>query len=114
MQATPTMWHMLVEAGWTGDGRLRILTGGEALSPNLARQLMSRGELWNMYGPTETTVWSACRRIERADDITIGDPIDDTQLYVLDDDGSLVPPGVVGELGIGGAGSHADIWDGPS
>lgn len=104
MQATPTMWHMLVEAGWTGDGRLRILTGGEALSPNLARQLMSRGELWNMYGPTETTVWSACRRIERADDITIGDPIDDTQLYVLDDDGSLVPPGVVGELGIGGAG----------
>lgn len=104
MQATPTMWHMLVEAGWNGDGRLRILTGGEALSPNLARQLMSRGELWNMYGPTETTVWSACRRIERADDITIGDPIDDTQLYVLDEDGSLVPPGVVGELGIGGAG----------
>ena len=104
MQATPTMWHMLVAAGWIGEGRLRILTGGEALSPNLARQLMIRGELWNMYGPTETTVWSACRRIESADDITIGDPIDDTQLYVLDADGSLVPPGAVGELGIGGAG----------
>lgn len=104
MQATPTMWHMLVDAGWSGDRRLRIVTGGEALSPSLARQLLSRGELWNMYGPTETTVWSACRRIESPDDITIGEPIDNTQLYVLDEDGGLVSPGVIGELGIGGAG----------
>ena len=48
---------MLVEAGWNGDGRLRMFTGGEPLSPELAQALLERGaELWNLYGPTETTV----------------------------------------------------------
>lgn len=48
MQATPATWRMLVEAGWQGDARLRILCGGEALAPDLADALVSRGaELWN-------------------------------------------------------------------
>lgn len=104
MQATPTMWHMLVDSGWVGDGRLRMLVGGEPLTRDLARQLSCRGELWNMYGPTETTVWSTCKRIEQSNDITIGWPIDNTAIYVLDGNGGLVPPGVAGELYIGGAG----------
>lgn len=104
MQATPTMWHSLIDAGWHGDGRLRIFVGGEALSPDLARQLLQRGEVWNLYGPTETTVWSTCKRVDNPDRITIGRPIDNTEVYVLDEDGAVLPPGVTGELCIGGAG----------
>ncbi|HOU90370.1 MAG TPA: AMP-binding protein, partial [Polyangiaceae bacterium] len=59
MQATPATWRLLIEAGWRGTPRLRLLCGGEAMSPELAVKLLDRcGELWNMYGPTETTVWS--------------------------------------------------------
>lgn len=104
MQATPTAWQMLVECGWVGDGRLRMFVGGEALRPDLARQLLQSGELWNMYGPTETTVWSTCKRIDGPDDITIGRPIDNIQIYVLDDQKRPLPAGVTGELYIGGAG----------
>jgi amino acid adenylation domain-containing protein len=104
MQATPTMWHMLIDSGWAGSNGLRILVGGEALSPDLARQLLSRGEVWNMYGPTETTVWSTCKRVARSDSITIGRPIANTRLSVVDGQGRVLPRGVVGELCIGGAG----------
>ena len=113
MQATPTTWRMLVDAGWHGDDRLRMLVGGEALTPELARRLLPHGELWNMYGPTETTVWSAIKRIDDADDITIGRPIDHTQLYVLRDGDRLAPPGVTGELCIGGAGVARGYLDRP-
>ena len=53
MQATPTTWRMLAESGWSGKKNLKILCGGEAMKPDLARLLLPRcGELWNMYGPT--------------------------------------------------------------
>jgi non-ribosomal peptide synthetase component F len=55
---------MLLESGWEGKSDLRILCGGEALTPDLARQLLPRcRELWNMYGPTETTIWSSVDRV---------------------------------------------------
>src|SRR5581483_2707550 len=60
MQATPSTWRLLLAAGWTGHTNLKILCGGEALSLELARQLLERGQcVWNMYGPTETTIWSS-------------------------------------------------------
>ncbi|MVC24911.1 hypothetical protein D6V10_21100, partial [Vibrio cholerae] len=50
MQATPTTWHILLESGWTGDRNLKALVGGEAVSPELARKLVSCcGSVWNMY-----------------------------------------------------------------
>jgi amino acid adenylation domain-containing protein len=105
LQATPATWRLLIEAGWTGDRALRALCGGEALTRELAEQLLQRcGELWNMYGPTETTVWSTLDRITSADQITIGRPIDRTQVYVLGPGLGPVPTGVVGELFIGGDG----------
>jgi amino acid adenylation domain-containing protein len=105
LQATPSTWRSLIDVGWLGDHRLRMLCGGEALSPDLADKLLERGgELWNMYGPTETTVWSTIARMERGRDPVIGRPIDRTQVYVLDAGGNLAPPGVTGELCIGGAG----------
>jgi amino acid adenylation domain-containing protein len=106
LQATPATWRLLLEAGWRGDRRLRMLCGGEALSPALADRLLAvGGELWNLYGPTETTVWSSLQKIEPGyDRITIGRAIDNTQLHILDGALRPAPAGEEGELWIGGAG----------
>ncbi|HVH12414.1 MAG TPA: amino acid adenylation domain-containing protein, partial [Longimicrobium sp.] len=105
MQATPATWRMLVQAGWAGDAKLAILCGGEALPPELARELIPRGRgLWNLYGPTETTIWSAVERVESAETIRLGHPIANTRLYVLDPSLRPCPLGVPGELCIGGDG----------
>ena len=61
----------------------------------LAEQLLERGlELWNMYGPTETTIWSAICRVRPGEPLTIGRPIANTTLYVLDDRMQPLPVGV--------------------
>jgi amino acid adenylation domain-containing protein len=106
MQGTPALWHMLLEAGWSGAEGLRMLCGGEAWPVDLARALLERGEtLWNVYGPTEATIWCSARRIAASDaEILIGDPLDNVQLYCLDSELHPVPVGVVGELYIGGEG----------
>ena len=106
MQATPATWQMLLDAGWRGDKALRALCGGEALPRSLANQLTDVvGEVWNLYGPTETTIWSAVTRIESASgSVSIGEPIANTQIYVLDDLGQPAATGVPGELHIGGDG----------
>jgi amino acid adenylation domain-containing protein len=106
MQATPATWQALVEAGWKGSPSLKILCGGEGLPRNLAKALLARGgELWNMYGPTETTIWSTVHRVtSAAGAILIGRPIANTQTFVLDQHMSIVPPGAIGELYIGGSG----------
>lgn len=107
MQATPTTWSMLIDAGWQGTASLRrVLCGGEALSRELANAILERDvELWNMYGPTETTVWSSIHRIQAGSgQIRIGRPIGNTTLYILDPYGHPVPIGVAGELYIGGDG----------
>ncbi len=105
VQATPTTWRMLVDSGWPGIPGLKALCGGEALPAVLAEQLIDRGlELWNMYGPTETTIWSAVGRVQPGEPLTIGRPIANTTLYVLDDGMQPVPVGLAGELHIGGDG----------
>lgn len=106
IQATPATWRALIQAGWSGSPKLKVLCGGEALLPDLAKQLLLRcGELWNMYGPTETTVWSTVQRVTTVDDsVPIGRPIANTQIYVLDSHRNLLPTGNTGELYIGGDG----------
>lgn len=106
MQATPATWQLLLKTGWTGKSDLKALCGGEALSRKLANQLLDRVDsLWNMYGPTETTIWSSISSIQKdGAPITIGQPIGNTQLYVLDRNLQATPVGVVGELLIGGDG----------
>ncbi|MEH2247202.1 amino acid adenylation domain-containing protein [Nostoc sp.] len=106
MQATPVTWRMLLEEGWEGNAQLKILCGGEALPQNLANHLRQRGaEVWNLYGPTETTVWSTIHRIEQQEAlVSIGRPIANTQIYILDKYLQPVPVGVPGQLYIGGAG----------
>lgn len=120
MQATPATWRLLIAAGWQGNARLKVLCGGEALPRDLSAQLLTRsGELWNMYGPTETAVWSAVHRvIAPAGGLEgvepIGRPIANTQIYLLDERGALVPTGAVGELCIAGAGVAHGYWNQPA
>jgi surfactin family lipopeptide synthetase A len=106
MQATPATWRTLVDAGWSGSPDLKLLCGGESLAQDLAKELLPCcRELWNMYGPTETTIWSMVFRVLSADTpIPIGEPIANTEVFVLDSNLNLLPVGAVGELYIGGAG----------
>ncbi|WP_329257819.1 amino acid adenylation domain-containing protein [Streptomyces sp. NBC_01478] len=114
MQATPTSWRMLRDAGWTGAPRLNVLCGGEELPLDLAEFLSSRAaSLRNVYGPTETTIWSTAGVVEPASGIDIGAPLDNTQLYVLDPQGRAVEPSFPGELWIGGDGLAVGYWDRP-
>ncbi|MCC3466498.1 MAG: amino acid adenylation domain-containing protein [Microcoleus sp. PH2017_06_SFM_O_A] len=107
LQATPATWRLLLlEPGWEGQSRMKMLSGGEAMPKELAAQLLTKGtELWNMYGPTETTVWSTVYQVKDAEQrILIGKPIANTDIYILDPLLQPVPIGVAGELHIGGSG----------
>lgn len=107
LQATPTTWRLLIESGWSGASGLRALVGGETLTGDLANQLLARcAEVWNMYGPTETTVWSACDRVNAPgrERISLGTPIANTGIAVLDAEHGICPIGVPGEICISGDG----------
>ncbi len=107
MQATPSTWRMMLEMDWPGKRNMKILCGGEALPPELSESLLLKSSsFWNLYGPTEATVWCSRRRIESGDGesgaVTIGNPIENVEMWLLDDNMQLVPPGVPGELYVSG------------
>ena len=105
LQATPSLWRMLLEAGFKAPENFKILCGGEGLPRDLADDLLATGaQVWNLYGPTETTIWSAASRVVANGPVVIGAPLANTQLHVLTDDLRLAPQGVSGELWIGGEG----------
>lgn len=115
MQATPITWRMLLDSGWAPDRAFKALVGGETLPEDLADRLLARGvQLWNMFGPTETTVWSTCAQVaDITRGITIGRPIANTTLRILDPRNHLCPVGVPGELFIGGDGVSLGYWNRP-
>lgn len=99
----PSTWDRLLEAGFDEPSVVAI-SGAEALAAPLAARIAARSaELWNLYGPTETTVWSTLSRVD-GPRITLGRPLANTQVHVLDEQLRPVPPGIAGELCIGGAG----------
>jgi acyl-coenzyme A synthetase/AMP-(fatty) acid ligase len=108
MHATPSTWRFLLQAGWNGHRQLKVLCGGEALARELADELASRGSaVWNLYGPTETTIYSSAavyRRESAEATVSIGRPIANTQIYILDGHLQPLPIGVPGQLHIGGDG----------
>ncbi|MEV0457423.1 non-ribosomal peptide synthetase [Catellatospora methionotrophica] len=114
VQATPSTWRMLLDAGFAG-APITALCGGEPLPLPLAQRLRARTDrLVNVYGPTETTIWSTAAEIPAdAQRVTIGGPLANTTLHVLDELLCPLPPGVPGELCIGGAGLARGYRDRP-
>jgi len=109
MQATPVTWRLLYEAGWDGIGLEQVWCGGEAFPLDLATKLKNTNAVvWNLYGPTETTIWSTrfllSSNQELKNNVPIGRPISNTQLFILDKQRNLLPKVVAGELFIGGNG----------
>jgi amino acid adenylation domain-containing protein len=106
LQATPTSWRLLMEAGWRAGRGFRAFCGGENMPRDLADSLLENvDELWNLYGPTETTIWSTAGLVDGRDAvISIGQPIANTSVYVLDSAGAPTPIGIPGEIWIGGDG----------
>lgn len=108
MQATPSLWRVLLASPDLELDQVNVLIGGEALNAELAKQLKRRAaRVIQFYGPTETTVWSTVFELDDevgADAPPIGRPILNTRLYVLDANQQPVQTGAVGELYIAGEG----------
>lgn len=106
VQATPFTWRMLLQSGWNKPLPVKAFCGGEALAKDLAFKILDKcKELWNMYGPTEATVYCTIKKISPNDKlITIGKPIDNTEVYILDENRHKVADGDEGEIYIGGEG----------
>lgn len=104
MQATPATWKMLMYKDWRNTSGIRILCGGEKLTEDLRSYFLeTKAEAWNMYGPTETTIWSTLKRID-ADNNSVGSPINNTYVYILNENGKTCSVGEKGELYISGYG----------
>ncbi len=92
--------------GWVSSLRVMV-SGGELLTHDLEAQALARlsNEVYNLYGPTEASIdvtyWK-CGQPTLCSAVPIGRPEANTQLYVVDEQGDLVPVGVPGELLIGG------------
>jgi nonribosomal peptide synthetase DhbF len=107
MQATPTLWQLLVERHPEAVSGMHALVGGEALPPDLATRLYrSAQEVTNLYGPTETTVWSTFARLSGSHEKPppIGVPVRNTDVYLLNDQLTAVSAGDIGEIYIAGLG----------
>lgn len=108
VQATPTFWRLAVAEVSRDELRDRtVLCGGEPMSASLARDLLAAGcRLLNVYGPTETTIWSTVAEVghDVADPVPIGGPIANTSVFVVDEHGAELAPGLLGELCIAGTG----------
>ena len=119
LQMTPSLAHMLTlnPAAFAALGSLRaVLLGGEAVPASLIRHLRQvfRGAIYNMYGPTETTIWSTCGRVDEiGTTVSIGRPILNTEVFVLDPERKPVADGEVGELFIAGEGVARGYWNRP-
>lgn len=116
LQCTPSMARMMVDSGTAAaafGGLEHLLIGGEAFPPQLAGQLtaVTGGTVHNMYGPTETTIWSATDSV--TDRITLGRPLANQEIFILDKRGQPVPVGVPGEIVIGGLGVTRGYLDRP-
>jgi amino acid adenylation domain-containing protein len=106
IQATPGTWEMLLKVGLPSYRPLRLVTTGEHVSEALRERLRTlSNDAWNLYGPTETTVWSSACHLGRDHSTeSIGEPIANTQFYVVSENGQLASENEKGELWIGGEG----------
>jgi natural product biosynthesis luciferase-like monooxygenase protein len=119
LQCTPSMMSMLLLDPDVMDAlaSLKVLMlGGEALPFALVKRLREKlsCRIVNMYGPTETTIWSATQLVDDGvDRLSIGRPIANTEIHILDQRLRPVPAGIAGELCIGGDGLARGYFNQP-
>ncbi|HEV3458321.1 MAG TPA: non-ribosomal peptide synthetase, partial [Thermoanaerobaculia bacterium] len=109
---TTALFHQLVEERLADLAGLRqLLTGGEVLSSSRIRQALgslTAGTLIACYGPTENTTFTTCDALRAGDavgaSVSLGRPIADRQVFILDGHLETVPIGVAGQLCTGGEG----------
>jgi len=117
LQLTPSRLNQLVEESPNGIAALSglkvMLVGGEALSPASYESLktLNGTKVINVYGPTETTIWSTALEVRGSDALTIGRPLLNEQVFILDERHSLCPVGIAGEICIGGEGLARGYWN---
>jgi amino acid adenylation domain-containing protein len=117
----PTVYEALLDQARPGalDSLSTVIVAGERCPVTLAalhHRRVPGAKLYNEYGPTEGTVWSTVYEVPAAIDgptVPIGRPIPGARTYVLDPHLQPVPPGVAGELYIGGAGVVAGYFNRP-
>ena len=118
LQCTPSMMALLLQSQPIRrplSSMRAVMLGGEPLPAGLLADLALPAACFNMYGPTETTVWSAVSRVPNgAERVTIGGPLANTQLHVLDASTAPLPDGVAGEVWIGGEGVARGYWRDPA
>ena len=120
LQCTPSMMRLLLadpDARKPIAALKHLMIGGEAFPPDLARELsgLASGTVTNMYGPTETTIWSATHVLDGAEGaVPLGKPLANQHVYILDSRQQPLPPGVPGEIVIGGHGVVRGYLDRPS
>lgn len=116
MQATPSLWRILLSSSEAKLDQVHVLIGGEVLSAELAARLKGMAvRVTQFYGPTETTIWSTVSHLGAvgATAPPIGRPLLNTQLYVLGEDRHPAMTGAVGELYIGGEGVARGYFNRP-
>jgi amino acid adenylation domain-containing protein len=114
LQATPSFWRLALAVGWPGAPASRIWCGGEAMTTNLAARLLPRcRELWNVYGPTEATIYASAALVESPEAISLGAPLSGTGICLVNSAGSIVSPGVEGEIVLYGDGLALGYLDRP-
>jgi amino acid adenylation domain-containing protein len=106
VHGTPSALNMLLDSGWKNDINALILSGGEPMKPRLLQRLqqISSNRIFNLYGPTESTLYATIKELTSPDNISVGRPIPNYSIFIVDQEGALVPVGVEGEVLIGGKG----------
>lgn len=109
LQLTPSRLQLMLEEKSKLDALdclKAILIGGEAFSASLFHRLriQTKARLYNLYGPTETTIWSTVQDLTNAVEVSIGAPLPNTQVYILDEHLQVQPMKITGDLYIAGDG----------
>jgi amino acid adenylation domain-containing protein len=105
VNTVPSAMHALLQVGLSQSVRT-VCMAGEFLPTELVDRVYAAGvkHVFDLYGPSETTTYSTCVLRQRGGSATIGKPIANTRIYLLDEAGSQVPPGALGEIWIAGEG----------
>ncbi|MBV9787982.1 MAG: non-ribosomal peptide synthetase, partial [Chloroflexi bacterium] len=115
LNATPAIVEELLAERERIPGLHTVIVGGDSLREDLKAKIIGKGyRLHNHYGPTECTIDVTAGACQAEQPVAIGHPIDNTRIYILNQTLQPQPPGVAGEIYVGGAGLARGYWRDPA